>query len=95
MRELICSNDWYLDGNLLYCQHPHAYLFIAAIAVLWCLWLPYTFLLLFIEPLRKVSHLKPLPWIKLYLKHCRICSELVQLVAPSQPLFRGSEGESV
>ena len=54
---------WYLDGNLLYCQHPHVYLFIAAITVLLLLWLPYALLLLFIQPLRKVSHLKPLTWI--------------------------------
>ena len=27
------------------------------------LWLPYTLLLLFIQPLRRVSHLRPLNWI--------------------------------
>ena len=54
---------WYLDGNLRYCQHPHIYLFIAAIATLVFLWLPYTLLLLFIQPLRRVSHLRPLKWI--------------------------------
>ena len=54
---------WYLDGNLRYCQHPHVYLFIAAMATLVFLWLPYTLLLLFIQPLRRVSHLRTLKWI--------------------------------
>ena len=54
---------WYLDGNLHYCKHPHIYLFIAAIATLVFLWLPYTILLLFTQPLRRVSHLRPLKWI--------------------------------
>ena len=54
---------WYLDGNLGYCHHPHIYLFIVAIATLMLLWLPYTLLLLFIQPLRRVSHLRPLKWI--------------------------------
>ena len=54
---------WYLDGNLCYCQHPHIYLFIAAIGTLVFLWFPYTLLLLFIQPLRRVSHPRPLKWI--------------------------------
>ena len=54
---------WYLDGNLRYCQHPHIYLFLAAMATLVFLWLPYSLLLLFIQPLRRVSHLRPLKWI--------------------------------
>ena len=54
---------WYLDGNLRYCQHPHIYLFLAAIATFIFLWLPYTLLLLFIQPLMRVSHLRPLKWI--------------------------------
>ena len=54
---------WYLDGNLRYCQHPHIYLFIMATATLVFLWLPYTLLLLFIQPLRRVSHLRLLKWI--------------------------------
>ena len=54
---------WYLDGNLRYCQNPHIYLFLAAIATFIFLWLPYTLLLLFIQPLRRVSHLRPLKWI--------------------------------
>ena len=54
---------WYLDGNLRYCHSPHTYLFIAAVLTIVILWLPYTLLLLFIQPLRKVSHLGPLQWI--------------------------------
>ena len=54
---------WYLDGNLTYCHSPHIYLFIVAIAMLVFLWLPYTLLLLFIQPLRRMSHLRPLKWI--------------------------------
>ena len=54
---------WYLDGNLRYCQRPHIYLFVVAIATFIFLWLPYTLLLLFIQPLRRVSHLRPLKWI--------------------------------
>ena len=53
---------WYLNGNQRYCQHPHIYFFVAAIATFTFLWLPYTLLLLFIQPLR-VSHLRPLKWI--------------------------------
>ena len=54
---------WYLDGNLRYCHHPHIYLFIAASIILVFLWLPHTLLLLFIQPLRKVSHRRPFKWI--------------------------------
>ena len=54
---------WYLDGNLRYCQRPHIYLFVAAIATFVFLWLPYTLVLLFIQPLRRVSHLRPFKWI--------------------------------
>ena len=43
---------WYLDGNLRYCHSPHTYLLIAAILIFVFLWLPYTLLLLFIQPLR-------------------------------------------
>ena len=57
------SAVWYLDGNLRYCHHPHIYLFFAAIATFVFLWLPYTLLLLFIQPLRRMSHLRPLKWI--------------------------------
>ena len=54
---------WYLDGNLRYCHYPHIYLYLTAIATFVFLWLPYTLLLLFIQPLRRMSHLRPLKWI--------------------------------
>jgi predicted outer membrane repeat protein len=54
---------WYLDGNLRYCHGRHTYLFVAAVLTFVFLWLPYTFLLLFIQPLRKLSHLGPLRWV--------------------------------
>lgn len=47
---------WYLEGNLPYCQHPHIYLFVAAIAVLILHWLiPFTILLLLMQCLRRIS----------------------------------------
>ena len=53
---------WYLDGNLSYCQHPHIYLFIAAITTLiFCL--PFTLFLLLIQCWRRISHLRLLRWI--------------------------------
>ena len=53
---------WYLDGNLPYCQHPHIYLFIAAISTLiFCL--PFTLFLLLIQCWRRISHLRLLRWI--------------------------------
>ena len=54
---------WYLDGNLLYCQHPHIYLFLVAMAVLLFLCLPFTLFLLLIQCLRRISHLRLLRWI--------------------------------
>ena len=54
---------WYLDGNLLYCQYPHIYLFIVAMVVLIFLCLPFTLLLLLIQCWRRISHLWLLRWI--------------------------------
>ena len=54
---------WSLDGNHLYCHYPHVLLFIAALAILVCLWLPYTLLLLLVQWLRRLSHFKVLRWI--------------------------------
>ena len=59
---------WYLD-----CHYPHSFLFIAAIATLVFLWLPYTLLLLFIQPLKRVSHLRPLKWINKFAPVLRQC----------------------
>ena len=54
---------WYFDGNLLYCQHPHIYLFLVAMAVLLFLCLPFTLFLLLIQCWRRISHLRLLRWI--------------------------------
>ena len=56
-------NVWYLDGNLLYCQHPHIYLFLVAMAVLIFFCLPFTLFLLLIQCWRRVSHLRLMRWI--------------------------------
>ena len=48
----------------------HIYLFIAAIATLVFLWLPYTLLLLFMQSLRRASHLRPLKWIDKFAPVC-------------------------
>ena len=54
---------WSLDGQYTYCQFPHIMLVITAIVIFAFLWLPYTLLLLLMQWLRKVSHLKLLLWI--------------------------------
>ena len=54
---------WSVDGTLEYFQYPHILLFLAAIFTLLGLWLPYTLLLLLIQCLRRISHLKILKWI--------------------------------
>ena len=55
---------WALDGNLLYGRVPHVFLMLAILlVVIPFLWLPYTFALLFIQPLRKHSELKCLNWV--------------------------------
>ena len=56
-------NVWYLDGNLLYCQHPHIYLFVVAIAILIFYCLPFTLFLLLIQCWNRISHLRLLQWI--------------------------------
>ena len=54
---------WSFDGRLLYFGLEHSILFVIAIAVLLVLWLPYTLTLLFIQPLRRYSHHRPLRWV--------------------------------
>ena len=54
---------WSVDGNLSYIGFPHILLFLAGLATLLFLWLPYTIMLLLVQWLRKVSHLRPLKWI--------------------------------
>ena len=57
---------WSFDGNIPYFGLKHSILFVVAVLFL-LLGLPYTFVLLLIQCLRKYSNLKPLQWInKLY-----------------------------
>ena len=55
---------WSVDGNLTYCGHPHILLFLAGLATLLLLWLPYTLMTLLMQWLRIVSHLRFLTWIE-------------------------------
>ena len=54
---------WAFDGNLLYGRVPQVFLLMFAILVLIFLWLPYTFILLFIQPLRSGSGHRCLSWV--------------------------------
>ena len=58
---------WSVDGNLTYCVHPHIFLFLAGLATLLFLWLPYTLLTLSMQWLRIVSHLRFLTWIEQFI----------------------------
>ena len=55
---------WTFDGNLPYFGLEHTFLFVAALAALLFLWLPYVSTLLLVPWLKRKSHLKPLCWIK-------------------------------
>ena len=57
---------WYLDGNLSYRQHPHIYLFIAAMVTLFVC-LSFTLFLLLIQCWRRISHLRLLRWISKFI----------------------------
>lgn len=58
---------WTFDGNILYCRIPHLFLFLAALATLLFLWLPYTSVLFSVQLLQRLSNLKLLHWIdKIY-----------------------------
>lgn len=54
---------WSKDGNLGYCEFPHILLFVAGLATLLFLWMPYTLLLLLIQWLRRLPQRGPLKWI--------------------------------
>lgn len=54
---------WAMDGNLLYGRVPHVFLMLVVLIVIPFLLLPYTFALLFIQPLRNHSELKCLNWV--------------------------------
>ena len=49
---------WSVDANLAYLGFPHVLLFLAALATLLFLWLPYTLLLLLVQCLRKLPNFK-------------------------------------
>ena len=54
---------WAYDGNLAYGQLPHIFLFLAALVVLVGILLPYTVLLLFVQPVLLASKFQRLKWI--------------------------------
>ena len=55
---------WAFDGNLSYCGNPHVYLFVVAVLMLVCLWVPYTaFLLAYRAVMKCSSSAKCLKWI--------------------------------
>ena len=54
---------WLFDGNVPYFSVKHSILLAVAIAILLVLWLPYTFVLLFIQCLRRQSHRALLRWV--------------------------------
>jgi predicted outer membrane repeat protein len=54
---------WSVDGNLSYFQFPHILLFLAGLATLLFLWLPYTLLLLLMQCLRRLPSVPFLRWI--------------------------------
>ena len=56
------SVAWSVDGNLTYFGYPHI-LFLAGLVVLLFLWLPYTLLLLTMQCLRRVTHIRVLKWM--------------------------------
>ena len=57
---------WSVDGNLAYFGFPHILLFLASLAVLLFLWLPYTLLLLLMQWLRRSTQFRLLSWIMRY-----------------------------
>ena len=54
---------WSHDGNVPYFGAAHSILFLAALAALLFLWLPYTIVLLTLQWLRRKAYIKPLRWI--------------------------------
>ena len=54
---------WSFDGNVPYFGAAHSILFLAALAVLLFLWLPYTLVLLTLQWLRRKSNMRGLRWI--------------------------------
>ena len=59
----VLSVVWAVDGNLDYFGFPHILLFLAGLATLTILYLPYTLLLLFVQWLQMLPEGKLLKWI--------------------------------
>ena len=58
---------WAIDGKPFYgFKEPHFYLFVFAVVLLVVLWIPYTFLLLLMQCLRKIDHYRALRFIGRY-----------------------------
>ena len=53
---------WSVDGNMSYFGLPHIFLFLAGLATLLFLWLPYTLQLFLVQWLRKLDQLRFLKW---------------------------------
>ena len=54
---------WSVDGNLTYFGLPHAFLFLAGLATLLFLWLPYVLLLVLVQCLRRLPQGRVLKWV--------------------------------
>ena len=54
---------WSFDGNVPYFGLKHSFLFVMAVILLLLLGLPYTFVLFFIQCLRRYSHYRLLRWV--------------------------------
>ena len=54
---------WSVDGNFIYFGFPHVLLFMVGLAVMLFLWMPYTFILLSMQWLRRLSDFQLLKWV--------------------------------
>lgn len=54
---------WSYDGNLIYGHVPHIFLLLVALVVLVFLLVPYTALLLFVQPIKMAARFRCLKWI--------------------------------
>ena len=54
---------WTEDGNVNYLDFQHAILLSVSVITLLFLWIPFVLALLFIQPLKKFAHIRPLIWV--------------------------------
>ncbi len=54
---------WSYDGNLVYGHLPHIFLLLVALVVIFFLLVPYTALLLFVQPIKMAARCRCLKWI--------------------------------